>query len=256
MPVHQWKTTPAGRYHHFHQQWMGELCDYSNDGALPKGFFSLVDDRTNEYIPDLLAIAAGPLPRTTRPSSAPTLLDARKIQPRVKYHAQESDASVYASRANRLAIRNEMGEIVAMIELVSPGNKNSTRALNAFIDKSLNFLFSGVNLLIIDLFPPTRRDPQGIHQVIWDHVSPCDFELPKKKPLAVVSYAAGTIKEAFVEPLAVGDRLPDMPLFIGEQIYIPAPLEVSDQATWNKLPEYVRDQVVNLNRTPKKNPRS
>jgi hypothetical protein len=35
-----------------------------------------------------------------------------------------------------------------------------------------------VNLLIVDLFPPTSRDPQGIHGAIWDELAGEPFELP------------------------------------------------------------------------------
>jgi len=26
----------------------------------------------------------------------------------------------------------------------------------------------GIHLLVIDLFPPGQRDPQGLHKAIWD----------------------------------------------------------------------------------------
>jgi len=34
----------------------------------------------------------------------------------------------------------------------------------------------GVHLLLIDLFPSSKRDPQGIHQAIWDQFVEEDLE--------------------------------------------------------------------------------
>ena len=71
-----------------------------------------------------------------------------------------------------------------------------------------------MHLLIVDLFPAGRRDPQGIHKAIWDRLHDEPFTLPPDKPLTVVAYAVGTETVAYVEPVAVGDSLPDMPVFI------------------------------------------
>jgi hypothetical protein len=239
MPMHDWKKVPVGLYHHFHQQWIGELCDALNGGGLPQGYFALVDYRTSEYVPDVLAVAQPKGTNTESRTAATMVLEA----PKVRYHVQESDNSVYAKRANSLAVRNDDGELVTIIELVSPGNKDSRRALRKFIDKALEFLYGGVNMLIIDPFPPTRRDPEGIHKAIWDEIMPSDFELPASKPLTVVSYLAAAVKEAFVETLAPGDTLPEMPLFLSIGGHVPAPLERSYQACWAKVPKYIQDKI-------------
>jgi hypothetical protein len=39
-----------------------------------------------------------------------------------------------------------------------------------------------------------------------------------------------------VEPIAVGDTLPSIPLFLKPEFYVPAPLEETYQATWNISP--------------------
>ena len=46
-----------------------------------------------------------------------------------------------------------------MIEIVSPGNKSSQTELKAFVEKAIQALSTGIHLLIVNLFPPTRRDP-------------------------------------------------------------------------------------------------
>ena len=43
-----------------------------------------------------------------------------------------------------------------------------------------------------------------------------------------------------MEPVAVGDVLPDMPLFLKPEHYVPAPLEATYQATWKLFPTAVK----------------
>jgi hypothetical protein len=85
--------------------------------------------------------------------------------------------------------------------------------------------------LIIDLFPPNPRNPQGIHKVIWDQVQEEAFELPSAKPLTLVAYSAGISKKAYVEPVAAGESLGEMPVFLDSATYILAPLEATYLAT-------------------------
>jgi hypothetical protein len=50
-------------------------------------------------------------------------------------------------------------------------------------------------------------------------------------------------KTAYVEPIAVGDPLPSLPLFLGPDIYVPSPLESSYRTTWEKCPAVMRERV-------------
>jgi hypothetical protein len=130
--------------------------------------------------------------------------------------------------------------VVAVLEIVSPGNKESRHALRAFVEKSVEFLRQGIHLLVIDLFPPTPRDPEGIHKAIWDEIRDEAFELPADKPLTLVAYAATPVKTAYIEPVAVGDVLPEMPLFLAPELYVAVPLEATYSATWSACPAPVK----------------
>src|SRR5207248_1000081 len=102
--------------------------------------------------------------------------------------------------------------------------------------KAVAFLHAKIHLLIVDLFPPSRRDPQGIHKVIWDRLTDEPFELPPDKQLTVAAYAVGTETVAYVEPVAVGDPLPEMPVFLTGASYVPCPLEATYQTAWARFP--------------------
>jgi hypothetical protein len=62
-----------------------------------------------------------------------------------------------------------------VIEIVSPGNKDSRAAVREFVEETIDFLRAGIHVLMIDLFPPTPRDPYGMHKVIWDEIEEQDF---------------------------------------------------------------------------------
>src|SRR4051794_30708006 len=54
--------------------------------------------------------------------------------------------------AKAVAIRHvSHHQVVAMIEVVSPGNKNNVHGLNAIVRKAREALAAGVHLLIVDL---------------------------------------------------------------------------------------------------------
>ena len=55
------------------------------------------------------------------------------------------------------------------------------------------------------------------------------------------AYIGGPCAEAFIEPTAVNASLPDMPLFLTTEVYIPVPLEATYQSAWEAVPEFWRN---------------
>jgi hypothetical protein len=152
----------------------------------------------------------------------------------------ESEAEIYATRGNRITIRHPLGNVVCILEIVSPGNKSGTSALRAFVKKTLEFLDQGIHVLIVDLFPPSIRDPQGIHKAIWDELEDRPFQLEAGRNRTLVAYVAGLPRRAYVEPVGIGDMLPDMPAYLNRNSYVPVPLESTYMATWASCPDEMR----------------
>ncbi|MBI4601940.1 MAG: hypothetical protein HY721_08255 [Planctomycetes bacterium] len=146
----------------------------------------------------------------------------------------------YSGRANRIVVKHHLGRTIAVIEIVSPGNKDSRAALRDFVEKTTDFLRAGIHVLVIDLFPPTPRDPGGIHKAVWDEISEEPFVFPEGKDRTLASYETGSERTAYVEPVGVGDRLPDMPLFLANDLHVMVPLEPTYEATWGASPEELR----------------
>ena len=132
---------------------------------------------------------------------------------------------------------------MAVIEIVSPGNKDSRSALRDLVEKTIDLLRAGIHVLIVDLFPPMLRDPYGIHKAIWDEIDEEAFTFPEGKDRILVSYETGGQRAAYIEPVAVGDELPDMPLFLTNSLHIQVPLEPTYRATWEASPEELRTAV-------------
>lgn len=226
MPVHDWSRVDASAFHHFHQAWTLAICTRLNAGLLPPGYSALVEQHAGGVFPDVLALERRPRAGALQPAG-----------------------DALAARGNRVAIRHRLGEVVCVIEVVSPGNKSSRSALRAFVQKTLDFLRSGVHLLVVDLLPPTRRDPQGIHKAIWDEFDEDEpFELPPGKPLTLAAYVAGDLiagieTTVYAEFVGVGDPLPDMPAWLDRSGYVPVPLESSYAAAWEACPADLREWV-------------
>ena len=240
MPMHDWTRVKSGTYHNFHYRWLAAIIDRLNAGLLPPGFFAMAEQIIGQPEADVVTLQTGARPKPRSDSNGGMTVAAARPKTRFVLPIGP-DPAQYARKANRIAIHHEMGEVVAVIELVSPGNKDRKRSLRSFVDKALDLLEQQVNLLIIDPFPPGPHDPQGLPKVIVDAFADLPFELPPDKPLTLAAYQAEPIRTAYVEPVAVGDRLPDMPLFLYGESYIPVPLEETYQTTWNVLPAELRN---------------
>ena len=150
---------------------------------------------------------------------------------------------VALTRPRTLAIRHVSGHrLVALLEIVSPGNKDRGDHLDAFTVKAASALEHGIHLLVVEVFPPGPRDPQGIHEVILRVLEPTGarYELPANEPLTLASYVASTKIEVYLEHVARGHPLPEMPLFLLPDRYIPVPLEATYMAAYRGTPEYWR----------------
>jgi hypothetical protein len=233
MPSHDWTRVDAGLFHDFHQGWTITLRNALNAGGLPPDYFALVEENIRGPIPDVLTLQLSAA--REEPSGGTAALAVAIAPPRTRL-IRRNEVESYADKANRITVRHRHGDVIAVIEIVSPGNKASRAEFRSFVQKSAALIRQGIHLLVIDLFPPGKRNPQRIPKAIWDEIGEEDLELPPDKPLSLAAYDAGPPYAAYVEPVAVGDVLPEMPLFLKPEFYVPAPLEATYQTTWSLFP--------------------
>ena len=186
----------------------------------------------------MLTLQAPGTDGTGQPEQAPGpgLTAVALAPPRVRFTAQ-AEMDQYVRKQRRVVIRHSSGDhLIAFIEILSPGNKASRHALRAIVNKAVAALARGLHLLLIDLHPPSPRDPQGIHGAVWAEITDEPYTAPPDKPLTLVSYRGAPVKTAYIEPVAVGDVLSDMPLFLDPDYYVNVPLEATYQSAWRGVP--------------------
>jgi hypothetical protein len=167
VPIHDWSRIDANLFHDFHQAWTVGIRNALNGDLLPKRYSALVGQHASGVLAEMSAVQCG----------------------------------------NRITIRHPLGRVVCVIEIVLPGNKGSRSALRSFVEKTVDFLRHGVHLLVVDLFPPSPRDPQGIHKAIWDEIEEQPFELTPDKVLALVQ--AGLLQGKSIGFLPTKVHVPD-----------------------------------------------
>jgi hypothetical protein len=149
----------------------------------------------------------------------------------------ETELEFYRRKKSAIAVRHVSGDrVVALIEIVSPGNKATRNALQSFVDKAHESLEYGVHLLVIDPFPPGPWDPHALHSAIWTGMSKSPYRPSDGCSLTAAAYECQLTTHAYIEPFAVGDRLPDMPLFLEPNGCVMVPLEATYCSAFEVMP--------------------
>lgn len=236
MRVHDWSRVDDGIFHDFHHAWIEEIKRALNSGLLPPWLYALAEQQASELGPDVLALEA--------PGSSNIGLDngggtgLLVAPPKVKMTAQGSP-TFYTRKQKSVAVHHASDDrVVAIIEVVSPGNKSSQKRLDSFVRKACSLLHREIHLLILDLHRLTNFAAEGIHGAIWDAMGEGEYRQPSDKPLTLASYEADRILgvTAYIEPIAVGDPLPEMPLYVSLDGYVSVPLQETYDRAFAALP--------------------
>lgn len=103
--------------------------------------------------------------------------------------------------------------LVGAIELVSPANKDRPETREAFVSKCNTFIRQGAGLVIIDIVTKHRAN---LHSLLMDRINEPEQQ---DDPLYASAYHpvkrnGDTKLDIWYEPLAVGEELISMPLFL------------------------------------------
>lgn len=228
MGLHDWGRASENVFHTFHYGWLWNLAGLLNERVLPAGYVARPEEYVGPYQSDVLTL------QTTEPEAVFSRERATDLAPVLTL----SSPRLALRKERRIAIlwsRNERR--VAVIEIVSPGNKDSAPRAYHFQMKVVEFLESGLHVLIVDVLPGTpacRGFAAAIARVLGA------TEDPPVGPRSAASFEVSLEPprmSLYARTLEVGRPLPDdVPLFLRPAEPVALPLEASYQATFERLP--------------------
>jgi hypothetical protein len=134
-----------------------------------------------------------------------------------------------------IQVRQEFGgpQLRAAIELVSPGNKDRPGNRHAFAVKCASYLQSGVSVVVVDVVTQRTAD---LHAQLLDVLRLSSGGWQSPSSLYAVAYRIRPTDgrnelEVWPEALAIGARLPTLPVWLDTDLAVPLDLEHTYQAT-------------------------
>jgi hypothetical protein len=149
--------------------------------------------------------------------SAPTLAVATDLPA-----SDEYEVRVYDTKRGR--------RLVAVIEIVSPANKDRPEHRSAFVTKCAALLQDCVSVIIVDIVTVRRfnlydalLDQLGHSSSTGEHPAPLLYSAACR----ATKNGRGWLLETWAYELVLGDSLPTVPLWLADNFAVPLELEVS-----------------------------
>ncbi len=225
MPIHDWSRVEDASFHDFHQMWLALIRLRLNTGLLPEGYFAHIERHFGRFESDLLTLSVPPVvprPMNGHPARGSASGGVAVVARPPKAVARRT---MTLTRRSTVVVRQAgTRRLVALLELASAANKDRPESVAAYAGKVKAALDAGVHVVHLDILPPTKFTPVGLGGAIWGAVYGFDYPFDPAKPLTADSFQAGSALDLYANPLAVGDELPDVPLFLCDETYIPLPL--------------------------------
>jgi hypothetical protein len=83
-----------------------------------------------------------------------------------------------------------------------------------------------------------------LHGAVLREIGSQEYVLGRERVLTAVAYVGGAVVEAFVAHFAVGQPIPEMPLFLTRENYIRVPLEAAYMAAWQDVPPQYQEVLL------------
>lgn len=219
---------PHRAWESFHSRWANSIADGLNQ-VLPRRFFSEVQiqlgnqieadvaefERPAESAEEERDGAAGGVAIQTWAPPAATMVMPAVFPDDIEVHVRDE---------------REDARLVAVVELVSPGNKDRAESRRAFATKSAAYLQRGIGLMVLDIVTSRQAN---LHNELLDLMNLNQpLRMPAEVTLYAVAYGPRRRQEnnqidVWITNLAVGNTLPLLPLPIRGYRYVPVDLEAS-----------------------------
>jgi hypothetical protein len=218
-PTHSWES--------FHNRWANALADML-DGTLPGRFFAEVslhvggqvaaDVAEFEVPPAEAGAANGPAGGVAVQTWAPPAA----VQTVPMVFPDDIEVRVFDQRGG--------ARLAAVIELVSPANKDRSETRRAFAAKCAAYLQRGVGLLVADIVTARGGNLHSEVMALLGHAQVVG--LPPDAGLYAAAYrpahrGGADLLDVWAEALGVGRPLPTLPLALRGAFAVPVDLEAT-----------------------------
>lgn len=217
------------RWDSFHSNWATKIADALTERWLPPEYIA----EEHAHVGSQIEIEVATLERG---DPAAPIRDSIGIatMPIKAWAPPDPDAVLPATFLSTFEIRvlsHTAGpRLVAVIELVSPGNKDRVAERQAFAIKCASFLVQGVSLIIVDIVTNRRAN---LHNEILQLLQGADIaQMDSAATLYAVAYRpllrAGKEEiDIWRTPLTLGQPLPTLPLSLSADVVIPVDFEAT-----------------------------
>jgi hypothetical protein len=217
----------------FHHAWATVIAQHLNHGILPPDYFAEPEISVG---PELEIDAALEL---TRPESGDVgTVTAVWSPPRPRIAAKVDFARL---DSYEIRVYQDLGgaELRAAIALISPANKDRKGSRQTFAAKCAGYLKHGIAVVIVDIVTARKAN---LHAELFDTLAVKGRRAAWHSPsgLYAVAYRPVTTRksprvEVWPEALALGEILPEVPLWLSLDVCVPVRLEDSYVDTCQSL---------------------
>jgi hypothetical protein len=217
----------------FHTTWAGAIADALNDRLLPEGYFAEEQVHPSARVEIDVATFESDAEHTRERHSS-GVGTALAAPPPAVWSPPAPAATIPLTFPEQFEVRVFSSEggptLVAAIELISPANKDRPAERRAFVTKCASYLHQGVALIVVDAV--TSRAASWHNDLLRLLDAPAQAMLPDTEALYAAAYRPlrsneTDLAEVWVERLAVGRRLPTLPLALNSGCVLPLDLEAT-----------------------------
>lgn len=216
-------------WHSFHNAWATSLAAALNQ-RLPEGYFA----EPNVMFGIEIEVAA--LEESTTRLAAPVAPRGASAVQRLAWTPPAPAQTVPflpVHETVEVTVFNTSGgpNLVGAIELVSPANKDRAEHRQAFVSKCETYLHQGMGLVVIDVV--TER-AANLHNELLVRLTGALAPLPAHlyaTAYRVIKRGDETALDVWQEPLALGQPLPTLPLWLRGDLCLPVELHQTYERT-------------------------
>jgi hypothetical protein len=210
----------------FHSAWANMLVGQLNHGVLPRGFVAEAHIKLGVHVEGDVVTFEQEVGAEKAAGKGGTAVYAPP-RPAITLPLDWADLELFEIQVHD---EDSAALLAAVIEFISPGNKDRLGTRQAFATKCASYLQNGVAVMIVDIVTARRANlhtelltllghpPQGNGHSVGRLYAVSYRVVPQKKKVRL---------ESWPETLTLGAELPTLPLWLATDCAVPVDLEKS-----------------------------